>query len=172
LLMGKEGVFFQTHSEWENFLNKLGLTSRPVSQLFGKNSSKVRFFRNGRPDNRYIPKIEVHTLRPAFRAGRESRQVEQVLATFTQSIEVDVGEDGVIKPMIFRGGCSLILKLGDLNVVEYVIVKNIKSYQRFSDQAKYVKGEDENAARASFSLYSDDDRELRLDFNLLHRLSP
>lgn len=171
LLMGKEGVFFQTDSEWENFLNKLGLTSRPVSQLFGKNSSKVRFFRSGRPDNRYIPKIEVHTLRPAFRAGRESRQVEQVLATFTQSIEVDVGEDGVIKPMIFRGGCSLILKLGDLNVVEYVIVKNIKSYQRFSDQAKYVKGEDENAARASFSVYSDGDRDLRLDFNLLHRLS-
>jgi hypothetical protein len=171
-LMGKEKVFFLTVSEWENFLNKLGLTSRPVSQLFGKDSSKVRFFRSGRPDNRYIPKIEVHTLRPAFRSGRESRQVEQVLATFTQSIEVDVGEDGVIKPMIFRGGCSLILKLGDLNVVEYVIVKNIKSYQRFSDQAKYVKGEDENAARASFSIYSDGDREPRLDFNLLHRLSP
>ena len=118
LLMGKERVFLGD-SERENFLNKLGLTSRPVSKLFGKDSSKVRFLRNGRPESRYIPNIEVHTVRPAFRAGRESRQVQQVLVTFTQRITADVGADGAAKRMVFRGGCSLILSLGNLNLVEY-----------------------------------------------------
>ena len=169
LLMGKERMWFLGDSEWENFLNKLGLTSRPVSQLFGKDSSRVRFLRNGRPDSRYIPNIEVHTVRPAFRAGRESRQVEQVLVTFTQRITADVGTDGAAKRMVFRGGCSLILSLGNLNLVEYVVLKNIKSYDRFRRQADYINGENPNAVAQSSSLYSDDDREWRLDFNLLHR---
>src|SRR5207248_502171 len=38
-LLGK--VKFYGDSEWEHFLNRLGLTSLPVSQLFGKASSKV-----------------------------------------------------------------------------------------------------------------------------------
>ena len=71
--------------------------------------------------------------------------------------------------MVFRGGCSLILSLGNLNLVEYVVLKNIKSYNRFCRQADYINGEDPNAAAQSSSLYSDDDREWRLDFNLLHR---
>jgi hypothetical protein len=168
LLMGKERVFLQD-SEWENFLNKMGLTSFPVSQLFGNDSSKVRFLRDGRRDNFYVPAIEVHTVRPAFRAGREGRQIEQVLVTLTQRVTADVGADGATKHMVFRGGCSLILGLGNLNIVEYVILKNIKSYRRFCQQAAYINGEDENAAAQSTSLYSDDDRDWELNFNLLHR---
>ena len=168
LLMGKERVFLQD-SEWENFLNKMGMTSFPVANLFGKDSSKVRFLRDGRPNNHYVPAIEVHTVRPAFRAGRESRQIEQVLVTFTQRVTADVGRDGVSKPMVFRGGCSLILSLGNLNMVEYVILKNLKSYDRFCAQAAYINGEDEDAAAQSTSLYSDDDRNWQLNFNLLHR---
>jgi hypothetical protein len=164
LLMGKERVFLQD-SEWENFLNKMGLTSLPVSRLFGKDSSKVRF----RPNNHHVPAVEVHTVRPAFRAGRESRQVEQVVVTFTQRVMADVGTDGASKLMVFRGGCSLILDLGNLNLVEYVVVKNIKSYRRFCQQAGYVNGENENSAAQSTSLYADDDRDWQLNFNLLHR---
>jgi len=164
LLMGKQGAFLHD-SEWENFLNKMGLTSQPVSQLFGVDSKNVRFL----PNVHYVPAIEVHTVRPAFRAGREGRQVEQVVVTFTQRVSADVGKDGVRKLMVFRGGCSLILTLGNLNIVEYVILKNIKSYRRFCQQASYVNGEDESAAAQSFSLYADDDREWQLNFNLLHR---
>lgn len=167
LLIGKQRGFGE--KEWERFLNTVGLTSRPVSQLFGKDSAKVRFLRNGKPDNAYVPRIEVHTVRPAFRAGREGRQIEQVLVTLTQRVTTDVGEDGVRKLMVFRGGCSLILSLGNLNTVEYVILKNIKSYERFRKQAAYITGADENAAMASTSMYADDDREWRLNFNLLHR---
>jgi len=169
LLLGKEKEFLQD-SEWENFLNKMGLTSLPVSQLFGKDSAKVRFLLNGRPNNSYIPGIEVHTVRPAFRAGRESRPVEQqVVVTLTQRVTADVGSDGVKKEMVFRGGSSLILELSDRNNVKYVIVKNIKSHRRFCEQARYINGEDESSAVQSTSLYANDDREWQLNFNLLHR---
>jgi hypothetical protein len=168
LLMGKQRVFHQV-SEWEDFLNKMGMTSRPVSRLFGKDSSKVRFLRHGRPNNDYTPRIEVHTVRPAFRTGRESRQIEQVLITLTQNITADIGKNGKDKLMIFRGGCSLLLSLGNLNRVEYVVRKNIRSYQRFCRQAAYMNGEGEHAAAQAASLYLDDDRDWRLNFNLLHR---
>ena len=169
LLLGKEKEFLQD-SEWENFLNKMGLTSLPVSQLFGKDSAKVRFLLNGRPNDSYIPRIEVHTVRPAFRAGRESRPVEQqVVVTLTQRVTADVGSDGVKKEMVFRGGSSLILELSDRNNVKYVIVKNIKSHRRFCEQARYINGEDESSAVQSTSLYANDDREWQLNFNLLHR---
>lgn len=166
-LMGKAKRYGD--GEWELFLNKLGLTSLGVGQLFGKESAKVRFLRNGRPNSTYIPGIEVHSLRPAFRGGREGRQVQQVLMTITQRITADVGEDGAAKPMVFRGGCSVLLSLGDLNTVEYVIVKNIKSYDRFRRQAAYMRGDPDMPAAAPASMYADDDRAWRLDFNLLHR---
>ena len=63
--------------------------------------------------------------------------------------------------MVFRGGCSLIFNLGNLNTVEYVILKNIKSYERFQRQAAYLNGETDGAT-PSASLYADDDRDSRL----------
>jgi hypothetical protein len=166
LLTGKERRY--PAAEWEHFLNDLGLTSRPVSELFGKDSSNVRFLRDDRPDNRYTPRIEVHTLRPAFRAGREGRQIEQVVVTLTQRVTADIGDGGQRKRMVFRGGCSLILSLGDLNAVEYVILKNIKSYDRFCRQVAHLNGTDPDGAAPSQSLYAGDDRDWRLNFNLLH----
>ena len=167
LLMGKER--FYRGESWEHFLNDLGLTSRPVSELFGPDSSNVRFLRDDTPDNRYVPRIECHTIRPAFRSGREGRQIEQVIITLTQRVTADIGEGGQQKRMVFRGGCSLILSLGNLNTVEYVILKNIKSYRRFRRQAMYMNGEDSDGAAPSASLYASDDRNWRLNFNLLHR---
>lgn len=166
LLRGKERLY--PGRDWEAFLNDLGLTSLPVSQLFGADSAGVRFLRDGRLDNRYTPAIECHTIRPAFRTGREDRQIEQVVVTLTQRITVDIGV-GQPKAMVFRGGCSLIFSLGNLNAVEYVILKNIKSFERFQRQAAYSNGEDPDGAAPPASLYASDDREPRLHFNLLHR---
>jgi hypothetical protein len=167
LLTGKESIY--RGPEWELFLNKLGLTARPVAQLFGPDSSKVRFTRDGKPDNSYVPRIEVHTIRPAFRSGREGgRQIQQVLVTLTQRITADIGLDGERKLMVFRGGCSLVFSLGDLNSVDFVVQKNIKSYRRFCRQAEYLRGEAEGAEPSS-SLYADDDRPWQLNFNLMHR---
>ena len=165
LLMGKQSVLGP--ADWERFLNKLGLTSRPVSELFGPDSANVRFTLDGNPNQDYIPRIEVHTVRPAFRAGREGRQIEQVVVTLTQRVSTEIGPTAHRKTMVFRGGSSLIFSLGSLNTVEYVIVKNIKSYERYRGQEAYLKGETASLPRA-VSPYADDDRHWRLDFNLLH----
>lgn len=166
LLTGKERRYGD--KEWESFLNQLGLTSRPVSELFGNESGSVRFLYEGVPNSDFVPRIEVHTFRPAFRAGREGRQVEQVVISLTQRIAVDIGDDGEQMIMFFRGGCSLILSLGNLNSVEYVVVKNIKSHRRFLRQSQYQRGEVAGGS-TSGSMYANDDRPYRLDFNLLHR---
>lgn len=166
LLTGKERLY--GNNEWEAFLNNLGLTSRPVSQLFGKESSNVRFLLNGRPNQHYIPKLEVHTIRPAFRGGREGRQIEQVIISLTQRVTVNIGEDDEHNLMVFRGGCNLLLSLGNLNTVEYVVMKNIKSHNRFLRQAQYQRGE-LPGGMASSSMYANDDHPWRMNFNLLHQ---
>ena len=166
LLRGKQTLF--PGADWEQFLNDLGLTSLPVSRLFGKDSSKVRFLRDNPADDGYAPPIECHTIRPAFRTGREDRQIEQVVVTLTQRVVADIGEPGQPKRMVFRGGCSMVFTLGNLNAVEYVILKNIKSYDRFQRQAAYMNGNDRDGAAPSASMYAGDDRDARLHFNLLH----
>lgn len=166
LLTHKQSRF--SDSDWEAFLNKLGLTSRPVRTLFGRDSGKVRFVKDGREDRDYVPPIEVHTIRPAFRSGRERRQVEQVLVTLTQRVTADIGTDGERKLMVFRGGCSLVFSFGALNTVDYVIQKNIRSHRRFSQQAEYLRG-DTTGGVTNSSMYADDDRDSRIRFDLLHR---
>jgi hypothetical protein len=84
-------------------------------------------------------------------------------------VTTNIGEDGEFKRMVFRGGCSILLKLGDLNTVEYVILKDIKSYDRYCKQVAYRNGEDADAVPSSSSMYANDDRDWRLNFNLLHR---
>jgi hypothetical protein len=71
--------------------------------------------------------------------------------------------------MIFRGGCSIILSLGNLNSVEYVISKDIKNYDRFCRQVAYMNGEDPEGGSPAASTYLGDDRDWHLHFNLLHR---
>ena len=164
-LIGKQNVLGA--AAWEQLLNRLGLTSRPVSELFGKHSRGVRFLTNGVNPDVYIPPIEVHTIRPAFRGGREGRQIEQVVVTLTQRVDTDLGSGDGVRPMVFRGGCSLILSFGNLNRVEYVIVKNIKSYDRYREQVGYMNGD--TGTPLAVSPYAADERPARLRFDLLHQ---
>lgn len=164
LLRSKEVLWGR--SEWAALLQKLGLTSRPVSELFDT-KNKLTFLRDGRVDNSYVPAIEVHSLRPAFRAGREGRQIEQVLITLTQTIRADIGEPGQRRSMTFRGGCSLILRLDDLDTVEFVVQKNIRSYRRFCLQRDYFLGDSE-VGQAALSMYDHDERAWRLSLRHLH----
>ncbi len=154
--------------EWERFLNALGLTSRPVSTLFGAASRGVRFLNRGRPSSSHVPPLEVHSIRPAFRAGREGRQVEQVVVTLTQTAWVDAGGAGERLPMAFRGGASLVLTLGETSTVDYAVIKNIRSHDRFLDQVAYVTGRAPGGIAAA-SPYVDDRRGRRLDFTRMHR---
>jgi hypothetical protein len=155
-------------AEWERFLNALGLTSRPVSTLFGAASRGVRFLDRGRPSSTHVPPIEVHSIRPAFRGGREGRQVEQVVVTLTQTAWVDVGTGGERVPMAFRGGASLVLTLGELSTVDYAVIKNVRSHERFLDQVAYVTGRTPGGIAAA-STYVETRRGRRIDFTRLHR---
>jgi hypothetical protein len=163
-------------AQWENFLNKLGLTAQPVSKLFGaKLPEGARFVRRGRggvpgaADDKYVPKIEVHTVRPVFREGREDgRRKDQVIVTLTQSVYAAVGEGEERKPMTFRGGCQLVLNLGPSNEVEFIVRLNVKSFWRFKRQMEHMMGQSESGA-SSASLYADDNRGRRINFNLLHQ---
>jgi hypothetical protein len=165
ILKGKASLYGPV--EWELFLNKIGMTSKPVNTLFGKDSVNVRFTKDGKADRNYTPAIEVHTVRPTFRAGREGRQIEQVLVTLSQRVSMDIGTDGERKIIVFRGGCTLIFSLDTLNVVDFAVHKNIKSYRRFCAQRDYQLGESDGSDPPS-SLYAEDDRQWRVNFNLLH----
>jgi hypothetical protein len=166
LLTGKERLY--QGAMWERFLNKLGMTAEPVSRLFNRHSAEVRFTRDGRPSNTYIPAIEVHTLRPAFRAGREGRQTEQIIISLTQRVSMDIGEPGSPQIMVFRGGCTLVMNLGSSNHVAYVVHKNIRSWDRFRRQRDYLLGEGEGS-QPSMSIYAGDERAREVQFRLLHQ---
>lgn len=166
LLMGDARGYVQDHL-WEAFLNKLGLTALPLAQVFGSAGKDLKFVAPpGRNAASFTPLIEVHTVRPAFRGGREGRQIEQVLITLTQTIRVDIGT--AIEPdvVVFRGGCSLILSLGSLKEAEYVVLKRITSFRRFQAQVGYLTGE--TGASPDLNVYAEG-RERHINFRLLHR---
>lgn len=155
--------------KWELFLNRLGLTARPVSTIFGPYSSQVKFMHKGRRTQNYIPPIEVHTIAPAFRAGREGRQIEQWVITLTQSIIADVGLEGESRLMVFQGGCSIIIRIGKQTGADFIVQKNIKSVRRFSRQAEYRRSETQCANALTSTYYEDIAQPWRVDFRLLHR---
>jgi hypothetical protein len=166
LLMGKARVYTHDH-EWENFLNKLGLTARPLALVFGDAGKDLKFVApKGNNPYGFVPKVEVHTVRPAFRGGREGRQIEQVLVTLTQTIRVDIGTGQEPDIMVFRGGCSLILSLGSLNTAEYVVLKRVTSFRRFQAQRDYLTGE--TGGSPDLNVYAEG-RERSINFSLLHR---
>lgn len=166
VLQGKGSVYGPV--EWEEFLNKLGLTSRPVHELFGTNSANIEFWRNGKPNLDFVPPIEVHKVRPAFRAGPHGRQVEQVLITITQKVEVNIGTEREPEIMVFRGGSSIIMSLGSTEEVEFVVQKNIKSYARFSAQVNYQRGDVPGGPEDS-SMYAQDGHPARISFMRIHQ---
>jgi len=92
-----------------------------------------------------------------------------VLVTLTQTIYADIGDGGVKKVMTFRGGATLIFSLGALNTVDLVVQKNIKSFRRFDNQRKYMRGESNSAPHAISPYVDDSGPSWQLDFSLLHQ---
>jgi hypothetical protein len=162
LLLGKQSLLLA--GEWETFLNKLGMTAKPGAKLFKSLPEGVNWVRSRISGETGQPPIEVHTVRPAFRAGREGRQIEQVLVTLTQRLTVELADGS---QTVYRGGCSIIFSLGSLSEVDFVVRKDIRSETRLRRQIDYQTG-DTNMAAARSSVYTDD-ASRNLDFNLLHR---
>jgi len=153
-----------TGQQWEAFLNKLGMTATAADRLYKRLPTGVKRLVGRTSSVNGLPPIEVHTVRPAFRAGREGRQIEQVLVTLTQRITVEL-DDG--SESVFRGGCSIIFSLGSLSHVEFAVRKDIRSLTRLERQIAYQRG-DSNAIASQASVYVNETSK-NLNFNLLHR---
>ncbi len=161
----------------DNFLRELGLSGEPVKHLFGKDSAKKHGLRfldahgERMKDDVALP-IEVHAIRPVFRAGREGRQIEQVLISVSQTARVELkghrGDDAVV----FRGGSTLVLPLTSLDdaafTVDLSILKSVGSWERFKRQLHYLDHGDETALRAR-STYAGAGRARRISLRNLHQ---
>lgn len=145
--------------DWEALMLKLGMTSKPVTMKYGEKKYTAD-----------APPIEVHKIRPAFRVGREGRQVQQVIILLSQTIRFKVPKKikkkkTVYEDIIFRGGCTIILSFGNLNEVEYVITKNIRSQRRFDYQLEFQhSGEDYSMGLTTYKAGSAE----KFDLNFKH----
>jgi hypothetical protein len=141
--------------EWKKFLQKLGV----VFDLF-----TCRYEDQVLPFKGDIP-LEVHSVRPAFRIGRDETQLEQVIITLTQTFKVNAG---LYKGLKFRGGCTIVLSISNSNLkADYIIVKNIHSQKRLVNQLDY-----QLRKTAGFSLtesiYESDEGFNNINFEKLH----
>lgn len=171
LLQDKKPNF--TPRDWEALMNKLGLTSLPVT-----------FEYEGKEYKTPTPKLEVHKIRPSFRAGREGRQIQQVVIVLTQTVRVEISpkkptkktkgktsqktEPDQRETIVFRGGCSLILSLGNLKKLEYAIVKNVRSQRRFNQQMAFQQSEQDYSLNAITYQQESTNGNHDLDFKFLH----
>ncbi len=125
-------------SEWEeSLMRKLGLTSKPFVLEYEGKKYPVQ-----------PPPLEVHKIRPAYRVGREGRQIQQVIISLSQTVRIKLdaspGSRSKQKTeIVFRGGCMLILSLDNLNRVEYAITKNVRSQRRFKQQIEFQLGSED-----------------------------
>jgi len=139
---------------WQTFLKKLGLTAGDVT--FDYEGKKISV--DG-------IKLEVHNIRPAYRIGREGRQVDQVIVTLTQTVKF---KEPALEGFKFRGGCTLVLNLSDEYKVEYIIMKSVDSQWRFNFQLNYRNGDIPESQPLTDSMYDQDMSFGAINFCNLH----
>lgn len=162
----------------QRFLHELGLSSKPVKDLFGDGFAKkhqLRFLNSSgkvMKDDEVLP-VEVHSIRPVIRAGREGRQIEQVLITTTQTARVDMKGHRGENALVFRGGSTLILPLSGFGdnpdySTAMAITKNVGSWDRFQKQVMYLENGGETQLRAK-STYEGIERNGKVSIRNLHK---
>lgn len=123
----REGL---NQQDWKNFLKKIGVVTDVKSFTIRHGKERTEFTVN--------PKLEVHSVRPAFRTGRGDEIIEQVIISLSQSHRIKSGE---FKGAKFRGGCTIVLSIkNDLLEVDYIILKRFDSDQRLAAQISYQFG--------------------------------
>lgn len=146
-----------TDDTWSSFLKKIGLIihSKPIKMQYEK---QELIFDGNAP-------LEVHSVRPAFRIGRNDSQIEQVIITLTQSHEV---KSGFRKGIKFRGGCTIVLSISnDILKADYIIVKRFDSSRRLVNQLDYQLGFTSNMAMPLYSYDPENGNQL-INFENLH----
>lgn len=147
--LGGENPDFNPEEWEESLMNKLGLTSVPFTIVYNGKRYQVK-----------PPRLEVHLIRPAFRVGREGRQIQQVIVSLSQTAHIGESRE---EKVVFRGGCTLILSLGNLQKVEYAIIKNIRSQRRFNKQVKFMESQEDISM--NLATYKPEQQEDMLDLN-------
>lgn len=149
--------YAMTEEVWKRFLKKLGIVIDPITLKY--DGEEIPFGVDAIP-------LEVHNVRPAYRYGREERQVEQVVVTLTQTLRVKKGE---YKGLKFRGGCTIILSISNNNLnADYIIVKNIASELRLKTQLDYQLKKVSSSLPMSEAIDEPDDAFHRISFEKLH----
>jgi hypothetical protein len=151
---------------------------RPLGRCLGLALEKdaPRSIDRGRKDG--LPKVEVHSVRPARRVGPDGDSRVDLVVEITQKrrgyldpevqARVDKGRMRPPEPDFwFRGGCTLLVDL-ETREVRYSIGKGIASDSRLDRHRRYLEGDSDGSLAATY--FGDpktrDDAE---PFALLHR---
>jgi hypothetical protein len=130
-----------------------------------------------RSDKDGLPKVEVHSVRPARRVGPDGQQLTDLVIEITQarkgyqSPEEQANADRDPNPpeeyFTFRGGCTLLIDMYTKEV-RYCIGKNILSEKRLQRQREYLSPTSEQTLGATYfgDFHTGDNKE---PFALLHR---
>jgi hypothetical protein len=122
-----------------------------------------------------LPKVEVHSVRPARRVGPDGQQVAELVIEITQSRmgyrnpddqqKAEALPPGKQPPadFKFRGGCTLLVDM-TTRKVRYAVSKDIRSRQRMERQRRYLFEGDEVSLRATYFARGSDE-----PFAFLHR---
>ncbi len=117
-----------------------------------------------------VPVFEVHSARPARRAGPDGDTVHQIILGITQKRKLPIDPTRELSDengFTFRGGCTVILDL-DTFELQYAIRKRITSESRITRQRDFLRGSAGSSLRATY--FSDPLRERGGEpFAFLHR---
>ncbi|MGQ0537987.1 MAG: hypothetical protein ACT4R6_03495 [Gemmatimonadaceae bacterium] len=117
-----------------------------------------------------VPVFEVHSARPARRAGPDGDAIQQVVVTITQRRRLPIDPalpESEENGFVFRGGCTVILDLDTLEL-QYAIRKRIVSENRIQRQREFLQGNAGASLRATY--FRDPLRERDAEpFAFLHR---
>ena len=111
-------------------------------------------------DQKGIPTLEIHSVRPARRIGPNDQTVTELVVEMTQrrrgyydptiQTEADRGHKNVPDPdFIFRGGCTLLIN-PDGGEVRYCIYKDIRSTNRLKRMRSFLTGEEDVSLAANY----------------------
>jgi hypothetical protein len=146
-----------TKEIWNSFLKQIGIVVNGKSVKMQYDKQEL-FFDGNAP-------LEVNSVRPAFRIGRDDTQIEQVIITLTQSHKVYMRGGNITK---FRGGCTIVLSISnDILKADYIIVKRFDSARRLSNQLDYQLGFTANMA-VPLSSYAAQSNNQKINFQNLH----
>jgi len=157
-------IFEQTRkSQWmlhEWFVSEEASGAREVANIILDKNAPRTIYR----DDQGIPLLEVHSVRPAVRVGRDNKTMVELIIEMTQrrkgyydkkiQLDMDRGKSTLVTPdFIFRAGCTLILDPNTARV-KYCVYKKIydedDNDNRLEKMRKIMTGEMDQSLRSTY----------------------